>query len=327
MRVVAPREHSGHLSPTMTVVPFDNPKRGVASLWRMARVFLAQRRSFRPDIYMFHSTFALAGLVILRILGDRRPALYCPHGWAVGTVQRGSWKARVIRSVEGSLSGLATVVINVSKAERDLAQSLRYRGRQAVIENAVPDLDRVPSSDQFDRTDGAIHLVFVGRFDRQKGLDILLPAFAEARRSRPDLRLHIVGAAVRDVASEFRLPEGAALAGWVGADRIDDFYRSADALIVPSRWEGLPLVIPEALRNGTPVLVSEQSGMADLIRAGKTGESFALDVDTIADLLCKLDREKLAAMRPACRADYLSRYAMPRLLTELETIFREIAAP
>ena len=113
--------------------------------------------------------------------------------------------------------------------------------------------------------------------------------------------------------------------GWIDNRHIDSWYRSADAVIVPSRWEGLPFVIVEALRNGTPVLVSDRSGMPDLVEPGKTGEVFALDSDAIARLLGSLDREALHTMRPLCRRSYEERFTIDRYKAEFLSLLDSVS--
>ena len=105
--------------------------------------------------------------------------------------------------------------------------------------------------------------------------------------------------------------------GWVSLDDVDSWYSSADALVVSSRWEGLPLVIPESLRNGTPVIISRRSGMQELISEGVSGVSFDLSVRELTKVLLSLQKEELNMMRSACRDLYESRYSMDRLFSEL----------
>jgi glycosyltransferase involved in cell wall biosynthesis len=87
--------------------------------------------------------------------------------------------------------------------------------------------------------------------------------------------------------------------------------------VVPSRWEGLPLIIPEALRNGTPVFVANKSDMGALVTSGVTGGVFELDEIALSDCLRSLNRANLQAMRPAARESYENRYSMGRFVSEM----------
>lgn len=324
LHAIVPRQHAQILTPELKVTTFDNPRRGFGSILRMVRCFARARSNLEPDICFFHSTLSLAVLAFMRATGDRRPAIYCAHGWAASNYDPTSLKGRIIRMVEGRLCGLADVVINVSSYELELAIKFGYWGRHVAIENAVFPPSTGARDDLFVAEPDALHLLFVGRFDHQKGLDLLLKSFAEARRTLPALRLHVIGAAVRDNNIALELPEGVSLVGWVDSAEIDDWYHSADALVVPSRWEAFGLVIPEALRNGTPVLCARRGGMPSLITAGKTGVHFDLEPHGMTKMLAGLDKNSLRAMRAACLQAYDERFALRRLLDELAQLLNEL---
>jgi glycosyltransferase involved in cell wall biosynthesis len=321
---LVPSAHVHAMDSDLAVATYPAKARGPRAWLAM---LLAVRRTMREsasDIVFFHSTFALLGLVIAKALGCRARTVYCAHGWAAGKYSDASIKSLLVRTVEGSLCGLADVVVNISQADAEIARRFCYRGRHRMIENGVPDAASDARDDLFASEPEALHLLFVGRFDRQKGLDILLEAFERARQHRQDLRLHIVGAAVRKDGGAIRLPEGASLAGWVDRARVDDWYRSADALLVPSRWEGFGLVVPESLRNGTPVLCSDRGALPSLVEPGATGAVFPLEVDALAKLLVSLAREELQSMRAASRKRFEARFHVSRLHAELTALFREI---
>ena len=320
---LVPYEHSDFMGDLPNTHHFHRPARGLRASANMLRAFGALVREIDPDICFFHSTFALAGLSSLRLRRDHRPTIYSSHGWAIATEKHDSLKGRAIRAVEGRLIGLADRVVCDSAADEELARSLGYRGRLLTIENAVPDAAADARADLFADEPDRLHLLFVGRLDRQKGFDILAEALRRLRRE--DLVVHVIGGTVRGDAEAPEVPPGARMAGWIPRERLDDWYRSADALVVPSRWEGLPLVIPDALANGTPVICSERSGMERLIERGTTGEHFPLDPGALAALLESLDKKTLRSMRPACKAAHARRFSIARLHDELAALFRELA--
>lgn len=302
---------------------FDKPRRGVTPTRAMVTCSAALIDKLEPDLVFCHSTFSLAALAAHAFRGGDRPMVYCPHGWAASGYPWRSAKRRIASAVEGRLAGLADRVVCVSKHEDALATRLGYRGKRVVIENCVPPPRPDARSDLFHEHDpGALHLLFVGRLDPQKGFDVL--AHAMQTTARQDVHLHVVGGAVRGAPRPEISDPRITMHGWIGPDRIDDFYRSADALIVPSRWEGFGLVVPEALRNGTPVLCSDCGPLPDLIQPGKTGAVFSLSVDTVRHVLESLNRETLRAMRPACEQAYLDRFQIGRMIDGLDALFRDL---
>ncbi|SLN26877.1 Glycogen synthase [Falsiruegeria litorea R37] len=305
------------LTDTSRAITFSRPKRGPVAILQLLRGFRAARRRVRPHIYFFHSTFALLPLLFLRLSRDKTPAVYCAHCWAANTSVSETLKKQIIRRIEGNLCGLADLVVNVSHSDAETARQNKYRGRHVVVENAVAPAAPDARFDLFPRpTSDTINLLFVGRFDQQKGLDILLDAFRRARINNPDLALHLVGEPVRSEGMP-HLPAGVSHHGWIPSSQIDSFYRSADALVVPSRWEGLPLVIPEAYRNGTPVLAARTSGMEHLVQQDQTGHIFDLAPTDLGELLASLDRKHLVDMRPNALALYRDRFSLDRFSREL----------
>lgn len=324
LAILLPESDAKILPPDTDIQTFRRSARGFRSLFNLLKAFFAERRRLNPDFYFFNSTFTLFVLLTLRLTGDKRPVVYCAHSWAIANYHPRSLKGRIVRIVEGSLCGLADLIVNVSHGDSCLARTFDYRGRHVVVENAVPDiadLDAPPVQVRMSDTD--IHLLFVGRFDRQKGLDILLSAFEDARRANSDLRLHLIGEPVRGGRIP-DFPEGVIHHGWVSPENIDRHYQAADLLVVPSRWEGLPLVVPEALRNGTPVLVSDRSDMEGLIEKGTTGDVFPLGVEPLAEYLRDLRRDDLRSMRAAARASYERRFTIERFGAEMATQFNKL---
>ena len=174
----------------------------------------------------------------------------------------------------------------------------------------------------------SINLLFVGRFDRQKGLDVLLNAYAQARLHRQDVNLHIVGDSVRGnsdlLYEQANTIDGVTLYGWCSLSDVSSLCRSVDVLIVPSRWEGFGLVVAEALREGTPVIVSDRGALPEHIEDEKTGYIIKLSENNVCKKIISLDKQRLLDMRPDCRASFEERFSSDRLARELTDIFKEL---
>lgn len=324
--VVAPEQHASHLNRDLNVTTFDRPSRGTAAVYQMIRTAHQLAREVSPDVILCHSTFSLSVAAWFRIVFPGRPVIFCPNGLAIVRYEEGTWKHRIARLVEGLAYRIPNMIVHVSKAEEALASRCQYPGRHLLIENAMPDLAQPARADLFaeTRAEGKINLLFVGRLDRQKGFDVLAEAVRCMAGSRPDILIHVVGESVNKDTKLDALPENFVMHGWVDHREIDNWYRSADALIVPSRWEGLPFVVVEALRSGTPALVSDRAGMPDIIEAGRSGEVFPLKAAAIADMLEKLDGDELSAMRPAARAAYEERFAVERFLGQYRDLLYSV---
>lgn len=306
------------------VISYPQQARGLRGIWQLASSIRSNIKLRQPDILFLHSSFSLAALLILRIFGTRIPVIYCAHGWAVSRYDSRTWQARMTAMIEGWLVGLADKTICISEYERQIAQDLGYRGKFTLLENAVPDRKKSVTNSLFEAEPHTLNILFVGRLDRQKGYDILFPAFEKAYAARPHLRLHIVGESVRQDQKEISSLQGVNFVGWIQNDQLDDWYSSADVLVVPSRWEGFGLVVAEAFRNGTPVVGSDRGALPTLITHGETGYIFSLDEAVLAQLLQTIDKKDLHGMRDKCMQAYKQRFSIDNFYQNLSLLYQSM---
>jgi glycosyltransferase involved in cell wall biosynthesis len=118
-------------------------------------------------------------------------------------------------------------------------------------------------------------LLFVGSFIRRKGVDVLVAALERVVAEDSGVEVVFAGtqsgeALVRDALGP-RLSARAELFDRVGDEKLRELYRTSSLLLVPSRREGLPISMLEALASGCPVLAAANSGMLDTIVPGQNG--------------------------------------------------------
>ncbi|WP_300599200.1 glycosyltransferase [Niabella sp.] len=135
------------------------------------------------------------------------------------------------------------------------------------------------------------HYVFIGRVDPVKGLDILISAFAKVLQGRPDARLYIVGevtpkcndyfSALKHQADDLQIAQNVFFTGF--DDNPYRYIKYADCLVLPSRTEGLPNAVIEALFIGTPVAVTNCVPIINrIVKEGVNGH--VVEVDDAAGL-------------------------------------------
>jgi glycosyltransferase involved in cell wall biosynthesis len=119
-------------------------------------------------------------------------------------------------------------------------------------------------------------LICVGRLCEQKGQLTLIEAFAIAVSHGLDADLVLAGdgpmrgeveQAIRAAGLEARVR----ITGWIDSDRVKAELERADALVLPSFAEGLPVVIMEAMALGRPILSTLIAGIPELVRDGRDG--------------------------------------------------------
>lgn len=116
---------------------------------------------------------------------------------------------------------------------------------------------------------GAPLLVWVGRMEPVKGLDVLLQAARLLADDGIAYRLHLVGGGglllqLRSLAERLGLQDRVAFAGPTPPERLGDWYRAADLTVLPSRSEGLPNVLRESVACGTPFVASDVGGIREI---------------------------------------------------------------
>ena len=120
-------------------------------------------------------------------------------------------------------------------------------------------------------------ILYVGRLEVVKGVDVLIRALAELRHDLPGVKLKIVGdgsqrQSLKTLAQRLDLSKAIEFTGWVKSDSIIKQYATAQMLVIPSVWpENLPTVAIEALAIGRPIVGSNTGGIAELIDDGKNG--------------------------------------------------------
>lgn len=119
-------------------------------------------------------------------------------------------------------------------------------------------------------------VAFVGRLDPEKGVDVLLEAFAGAAKTRPDVRLILAGKGalegpLREQAEKLGLSDRVTFLGYVAGPALAALYRSADLVVCPSTYEPFGIVPLEAMVNGRPVVVSDTGGMAQIVKSDRSG--------------------------------------------------------
>jgi colanic acid/amylovoran biosynthesis glycosyltransferase len=140
-------------------------------------------------------------------------------------------------------------------------------------------------------------LVFVGRLAEEKNPRVLVRAAADLIDDFPDLRLTIVGdgplrGALASDIDALGVRDHVRLAGWCDGPAVREELRASRALVLCSRFEGLPTVILEAYALGRPVIATSVAAVPELVRPGTSG--WLIEPDSFEPLVAAM-REALLA--------------------------------
>ncbi|KAG2872519.1 hypothetical protein PC115_g24591 [Phytophthora cactorum] len=137
------------------------------------------------------------------------------------------------------------------------------------------------------------------------------------------IRLYVIGDSVLEK-NEWNFPENVVRLGWVDNAEIDHYYEQCDAIIMPSRWEGLPLVALEAMKNRKPVIASNRASLPELISHGMNGYIFDLErPEELRAILMNLDKRTLATMGEVGQGIYKERFSSERMNEEFVSLYYE----
>ena len=230
---------------------------------------LAELRAFRPDVVHLHSSKAgVLGRAIARRLGIG--VLYTPHGtswqytgWATGRLQ-----LALERALRHMTDALVAVCPEEATAFVDHVGFPPARVR--VVRNGVP----VPEPEALAPVRGRVRAAlgigrdevwaaFVGRMTHEKGLDVLLRALAAGA----DIDgLLVVGDGPERPALQALAARAAIPVRFCGyREDVSPFLAAADLVVQPSRSEGLPFSVLEAMAHGLPVIGSDVGGVKGVV--------------------------------------------------------------
>lgn len=288
-----------------------------------------------PDVVHTHSS---KGGVLGRVASSRTGVgarVHTPHTFAfLFGDMFGPAKRRLFRAIEARLAKRTHLVVAVGAGEADtmLASGVVAPDQVRVVPNGIDpapfaEADPLPRAELGAREDELL-LGVIGLLNVAKGQDIAVRALARARERR--VRLLVVGhgemeAELRDLAAREGVAERVEFLGW--RRDVPRILRSLDALVLPSRWEGLPYVVLEAMASGRPILASRVDGARDLVHDGRGGLTFEIgSVEGLADRIDELARtthEERARLGASGRAELERAHTRTTMVDGLVRVYRE----
>jgi glycosyltransferase involved in cell wall biosynthesis len=275
-------------------------------------------------VHLHSSKAGAVGRLALASLGRRRPpSVFTPHGWSWLV---GGRLEPAYRLFERIMLPVTTAMVAVSTEERShgLAVLGPRAARIRVIPNGV-DVGRFrPDGPLAERTGGPL-VVSVGRLCHARGPDLAVAALALMRT--PAARLRLVGDGEDRAALEMQV-RALGLTGRVELtgfrqDPAPDF-RAADVVMVPSRYDGMALVLLEAMACGAAVVATRVAGSSALAGAGVlvAPEDPGALAGAVDALLADPDRRKQLGL--AARQRAVERYSLRRSLDAILALWRDL---
>ena len=269
----------------VAIAPLDTERFYLGELWRYSGRVARELDRLRPDVILSQGFCVWKGIDRFT---DR--LIMHPHGLEMyqGLTRKERWLGTPFRMAVRYMARRSAVVVSLGgKLTGILQPEVRNsRARVQVIPNAVdvpPAVAYVPGSPP-------LRMLFVGRFAFNKGLDLLLAVARRLEREgRADqVRFELAGdGPLRAAIQAEGVPANVILLGRVEDEELFRLYSECDAFILPTRFEGMPTVVLEAMARSRPIIVSDVGATAELVDASNghllpSGDADALYAAVVA---------------------------------------------
>ncbi len=265
----------------------------IRTLFVLVRSLTLHFRCRRIDAIITYDPFGtgVLGYIISRLIGARlvvevnndfgNKANWNIESWSAITYLKSTW----VRIVGRFIMNHADVVQAIYPGQLDgfgrLRPSTRVEYVHPCVATSLFRLEPIPTPTR--------RILFIGHPFYLKGVDLLLRAFNDITAEFPDVALRIVGYLPEKDAFRHLFERNARIefVGPVMPDKVMGLLADCYVLVLPSRSEGMPRVLIEAMASGRPIIASNVGGIPHYIRHGETGILF--------------EREDVEALKKALR--------------------------
>lgn len=291
-----------------------------------------------PDLVHVHHLWLL-GARLRELFPDVPIVTHC-HGTGLRQMQLcPHLAARVVR---GCAAHDAFAVLHAEQ-RRQVVETLKVEARRVAVVGAGYRDQVFHSRGRAEEVDGQV--VYAGKLSRAKGLPWLLDAVERARAEHRRIHLHVAGSGAGEEAESLRariraMSSVATLHGQLGQDALADLMRRAAVFVLPSMYEGLPLVLIEAAACGCRVVATDLPGarvelwpalapvLETVARPRLVGpdQPFEQDLPAFVDDLWRALVRSLEApaIEPRVMAERLGGFTWDAVFERVESLWRQL---
>ena len=243
----------------------------------------------KPDVVHTHLNVIKYAAVAARLCGIR-----CVHTVHNVAHEEAEGRLQKITNTIYFRRGWAVPVALSPKVQATILSFYGLKEEQVpMIYNGV-DLGKCCPKEDYSLSKPA-RLLHIGRFNEQKNHKGLLEAFAQIVKTFPDCCLQLIGDGdleeeTRNHVKDLGLQEKVLFLG--NQTNVYPFLQEADLFLLPSKFEGMPMTIIEAMGTGIPIVASAVGGVPDMLEDGVSGILVPCDPDAVAQAVLQLLEQK-----------------------------------
>lgn len=318
--ICGPAEHKSYIE-SDNFIGFKGSSRGMFRTMLFIITVIKAVFKVKPDIVHLHSSISILVIPFILPLKLTRnfKIVYQPHGVFYDPQKSGKNVIKnTIKLIELFLGKFVDKVIAISFYESNFLNKV-FNNKTTVLYNPCTNMPTKLCKNSHLIKDR--YYLFIGRLDEQKGYDLLIDNWSKVS----DSILIVIGDTVIGSFDKSKIAnENIRFLGWQNKNEISQLLFDAEALIVPSRWEGFGLVAIEAMAHGVPVIASNRGALPEIVTS-TTGAIFELDnfSASLKGALSIIEKKDNTDLRASC-INYSKKFNSASYINELHNLYSKL---
>lgn len=263
-----------------------------------------------PDIIHLHSSKAgVLGRIAFN--GNKKPLFYTPHGYSFLMESYKPMKRMIFRLIELICAKRKSITISCSIGEHQ--ETLKLTKRATYVSNGINVAELQKIIDRMEKVEHPFTVFTIGRICFQKNPE-LFNLIAEAL---PSMKFIWIGDG--ELREELK-SKNIEVTGWIDRETAIKYAVNADAFLLPSRWEGLPISLLESMYMKKICIVSNVIGNRDVIHNNSNG-FICNTVNEYVEAIQVAKNENNSSMKKAAYQEIINLYNTKNMIQDYKKIY------
>jgi len=289
-----------------------------------------------PDILYIHSPESVLPFIFLN--KKNVPVVYHQHGsanpvsFSKHLFARNRFFQNVFNVILKTIYKRCDWIIVIDKLCLEQAERFGAKGKTSLMMNAVDrkqfrvdNATRDRMRAKYNCSENTLVVFFAGRLEHVKNVDLLIKSISIAN-DKIKMKLFLAGdgtqrAVLEDLANSLNIDCN--FLGQVPHNRLAAYYNMSDVLVLPSKIEGVPMVILEALSCGTPVIATKVGGIPEIVNKTNGILIENPDPNTIASALVQINKANFTRTQIS---ESVSQFSTEQFAESIEALFAQLIA-